>query len=131
MLKLNNNRKAQAVMGEYAVLIALVMAVIVAMTVYFKRAVQARIHDARDYMVSEVRTRTTGYFSDNLYAGYEPYYGNTISTIFRDTDDETKLLPGASSGIFKKTYDQTTFMVVNSVTLPPREFERTTLPPVN
>jgi hypothetical protein len=116
-------------MGEYAVMIAMVMAAIVAMTVYFKRAVQARIHDARDYMVNEVRMRTTGEFSGNLYTGYEPYYGNTLSTVSSRAEDQSVLLPGASSGIFQKSYNQTTSMTVESETAPPRAFDLTTPPP--
>lgn len=131
MLKLNKNRKAQAVMGEYVVVIAMVVAVIVAMTIYFKRSIQSRIHDARDYMVREVRTRTAGDFAGDLYTGYEPYYGNTISQVSRDVDDRTILLPGGSSGIFIKNYDQTVTMSVNSETAPPRAFDLTTPPPTN
>ena len=126
MLKISRNKKAQAVMGEYAVLIAIVMAVIFAMTVYFKRSVQARIYDARNYMVSEVRTRTTGNFSGNLYMGYEPYYGNTVATVSRRTNDQSGLLPGASSGIFVKNYNQTVMVASNSETAPPRLYNLTT-----
>lgn len=126
MLKSLRNKNAQAVMGEYVLVIFLVMAVLTAMTIYFKRAVQARIHDARDYMVSEVRVRTAGSFDGNLYKEYEPYYGNTVATVFRSMDDQTMILPGASSGIFQKIYNETVAVQVNSETAPPRDFDQTT-----
>lgn len=126
MLKNLSNRQAQAVMGEYVVVIFMVLAVIVAMTVYFKRAIQARLHDARDYMVNDVRQRTAGSYNGELYLHYEPYYTNTIATVARDASSTTRILPGASSGIFRKVIDETTSVQVNSETAPPREFNLTT-----
>ena len=129
MLRYIRDRKAQAVMGEYMIVIFLVLAALIAMTIYFKRAVQARIHDARDYMVSEVRTRTQGEFDGNLYKEYEPYYSNVAASVTRDVDYTTSILPGASSGIFQKIVNETTSVQSVSQTAPPREFDRTT--PVN
>lgn len=126
MLKNLSNRQAQAVMGEYVLVIFMVLAVIVAMTVYFKRAIQARLHDARDYMVNDVRQRTVGSYSGELYLHYEPYYTNTIATVARDASSTTLILPGASSGIFRKVIDETTSVQVNSETAPPRDFSLTT-----
>lgn len=129
MLRLSNNNKAQARMTEYAVLIAMVMAVIVTMTVYFKRGLQARIHDARDYMLEEIHSETRGSgFDGNLYVGYEPYYGNTSAIVARDVDDHSLLEPGASSGIFTKNYGLTVRTMANSETAPPREAMGTTPP---
>jgi hypothetical protein len=126
MLGLLRNKTAQVVMQEYVVLIFIVMAVMMGMTVYFKRSVQGRIHDTRDYMVGEVRTRTAGQFNGDLYKEYEPYYGNTIATVDRTIVDETQLGPGASSGISLKIFNQTVTVDLNSVTLPPRDFNLTT-----
>ncbi|MCK5260181.1 MAG: hypothetical protein KAJ70_03885 [Candidatus Omnitrophica bacterium] len=129
MLKALKNTKAQAVTEEYTIVIFMVMAVLTVMTVYFKRVVQARIHDARDYMVTEVRARTDGIYTGNLYREYEPYYGNTSGTVSRATDSETMVQPGASSGIFRKVYNERTSVWIHSETAPPREFDRTT--PIN
>jgi hypothetical protein len=96
------------------------------MTIFFKRAVQARIHDARDYMIGEVRTRTAGQFDGNLYKWYEPYYGNTQAVVTRDMDDTANLIGGGSSGIFNRVYNQSVVVRVNSETSPPREFQATT-----
>ena len=116
-------------MGEYVMVIFLVLAVVTGMTIYFKRAVQARIHDTRDYMVSEVRVRTAGEFDGDLYKEYEPYYSNVTAVVARSADYTTRMLPGASSGIFRKTINETTRVQSLSQTAPPREFDRTT--PVN
>lgn len=126
MLRNLNNRRAQAVLGEYLLVIFMVLGVITAMTVYFKRAVQARLHDARDYMVNDVRQRTAGSYDGELYLHYEPYYTNTDAIVTRDTTHTTRILPGASSGIFTKVYDESTSVVVTSETAPPKSFNLTT-----
>ena len=129
MARYLKDQMAQAVMGEYMVVIFLVLTMIVAMTIYFKRAVQARIHDARDYMVGEVRVRTQGEFDGNLYKEYEPYYSNVAALVARDADYTTQILPGASSGIFQKIVNETTGVQAISQTAPPKDFDLTT--PVN
>jgi hypothetical protein len=107
----------------------MVLSAIVAMTVYFKRAVQAKIYDARNYMVNEVRDRTADEFSGDLYTGYEPYYTQTSANVLRSARDETRILPGGTSGIFQKEYNESVSTVVASETLPPRNFNATTPPP--
>jgi hypothetical protein len=127
MLKNIQNKRAQAVMGEYVVVIFLVIAVISTMTIFFKRAVQARIHDARDYMVSEVRERTRGEFDGNLYKEYEPYYVNTAAPVARVVQHKKTLLEGGTSGIFLMDMDEQTDVTgAVSVTLPPSAYNRTT-----
>ena len=127
MLKHLKNRRAQAVMGEYMLVIFLVLAVIVSMTIYFKRLVQARIHDTRDYMFNEVIIRTAGDFDGNLYKEYEPYYTNVASTITSDVDQTTALVPSLplSSGIYRKVVNEVTSVRSMSETAPPKEFRLT------
>jgi Flp pilus assembly pilin Flp len=60
------NRKAQNT-AEYALLIALVVAGVIAMQTYAQRAIQARIHDASIYMQNQ-----TGNIGNSTQ--YEPYY---------------------------------------------------------
>lgn len=126
MLRNLNNRRAQAAVGEYALVIFLVLAVVVGMTIFWKRAIQGRIHDARDYMVDSVRQRTAGSFNGDLYLHYEPYYTKTTSTITRSADHNTRLLSGLSTGIFVKTFNESTSVQGTSETLPPRDFDLTT-----
>lgn len=64
--KLIRNKKAQQT-AEYALLIALVVAAVIAMQTYAQRAIQARIKGASDYLASE--TSTLGDVNQ-----YEPYY---------------------------------------------------------
>ena len=126
MLRNLNNRRAQAAVGEYVLTIFLVLAVVTGMTVYWKRAIQGRIHDARDYMVNSVRQRTAGSFTGDLYLHYEPYYTNTSATVSRSVDHTSRLLPGMSSGIYRKTINESTAMQIISETAPPRDFNLTT-----
>jgi len=126
MLTSINNKRAQATVGEYALSIFLVLAVMSAMTIYFKRGIQARIHDARDFMVNDVRARTAGSYDGDLYLHYEPYYTDTDATVRRNMSHTTRLSPGVTSGAFRKTIIETTGVEVSSETLPPKDFELTT-----
>ena len=125
MLKRAKNERAQAITGEYALTLFMVILVVVGMTVYFKRAVQGRIFDARNYMVNEVGRRVKGQYKGDLYFSYEPYYVNTNSIVDRAHTDTILMDSGGSSGIFTKVFDQTTTVSTNSETLPPRDFNAT------
>ena len=76
------NKKAQNT-AEYALLIALVVAGVIAMQTYAQRALQARIHDVSLYMAN----------ADGGVAGignstqYEPYY---MATDYNMTDTSTQ-----------------------------------------
>ena len=111
--------KAQA-LGEYAITIALVITVMITMTIFLRRALQARIKDARDTMVDMARSASD---SPIPYA-YEPYYANQISETTREINDQTKLLPGGSkgrTGIFIKNFDETTTSNAESIQAPPKD----------
>ncbi len=125
MLRNLNNRRAQAVIGEYVLVIFMVLGVITAMTVYFKRAVQARHYDALHYMVNDVRQRTAGIYNGELYLHYEPYYTNTVAIVERSASSTTRVLSGGP-GIYQKVIDESTSVQVNSETAPPRDFDLTT-----
>ncbi len=91
------------------------------MTIYLKRAIQARIFDARNTMLNMVLNRTQGYYGGNIQIGYEPYYGNTESTVVRQEDTRTNLLPGGTTGIFNKTIDEMTTIRTQSTTAAPKD----------
>ena len=76
MIKLTD-KKAQVMLSEYVTIVVVVIASITAMTVYFRRSLQARIHDAHVGMVKEVAARTNGIYNGNIYYEYEPYYVET------------------------------------------------------
>ena len=77
--KLVKNRKAQNT-AEYALLIALVVAAIIAMQTYAQRALQGRIRDAGAFLTDE----TSGL---GKTAQYEPYYLNQEYNVERQTDE--------------------------------------------
>ena len=81
--KLVKNRKAQNT-AEYALLIALVVAAIIAMQTYAQRALQARIRDAGQYLTDQSSGLGTT-------SQYEPYYLNSAYNVERQSD-ETQLL---------------------------------------
>jgi Flp pilus assembly pilin Flp len=81
--KLIKNKKAQNT-AEYAILISLVVAGIIAMQTYAQRALQARVRDAAQYL----STQTNGL---GTTVQYEPYYLDTDYNIIRD-DTETERL---------------------------------------
>jgi hypothetical protein len=94
---------------------------VTAMTIYFKRAIQARIYDARNTMLNMVLNRTQGYYAGNVQIGYEPYYSNTASTVVRQENTRIDLLPGGTTGIFNKTIDEMTTIRTQSETAAPKD----------
>ena len=78
--KLIKNKKAQQT-AEYALLISLVVAAVIAMQTYAQRAIQARIRDASDYFVQET-------FDIGGTNQYEPYYLDSQYTVVRDERTE-------------------------------------------
>lgn len=81
--KLMKNKKAQNT-AEYAILISLVIAGIIAMQTYAQRALQARVRDASRYLAEE------GELSDNTVQ-YEPYYLTTQYTVTRNESETQRL----------------------------------------
>lgn len=81
--KLVKNRKAQNT-AEYALLIALVVAAVIAMQTYAQRALQGRIRDGAQYLISQ----TNGLGGT---AQYEPYYLNSSYNIERQQSDSQLL----------------------------------------
>ena len=98
--KLMKNKKAQQT-AEYALLISLVVAAIIAMQTYAQRTIQARIKDASSHLVSETQTLGTT-------TQYEPYYLTTDYGTKRD--DTTQQIQDIKKGnaIFKTAVQSTT-----------------------
>jgi hypothetical protein len=72
MLHLLRDKKAQST-AEYAILIGLVVAALLAMQTYVKRGLNARMKDATDVFATNL---TTAGLKSNHGAQYEPYYFN-------------------------------------------------------
>lgn len=77
------NKKAQNT-AEYALLIALVVAGVIAMQTYAQRALQARVRDASLYMAGT--TSTIGTTNQ-----YEPYYLSSNYAVDRVANETTRL----------------------------------------
>lgn len=105
------NKKAQNT-AEYALLIALVVAGVIAMQTYAQRALQARVRDASLYLTNQ--TATLG--STNQY---EPYYLSSNYAVDRvsneavilnntDTQKASTSIRGRATGGFQlSTYNAT------------------------
>ena len=77
--KLLRNKKGQNT-AEYAILISLVVAGIIAMQTYAQRALQSRVRDAGQFLAAETSDLGTT-------VQYEPYYLETNYTVQRDEND--------------------------------------------
>lgn len=86
--KLIMNKKAQNT-AEYAILIALVIAGIIAMQTYAQRALQGTVRDGARYMTNETSNIGSTY-------QYEPYYLNSDYDSTRQDWDQ-KILDGAAT----------------------------------
>ena len=78
------NKKGQNT-AEYALLISLVVAAIIAMQTYAQRALQARISDAAVYMINGTNQPSAGGPGLGATDQYEPYYLTTNYEVTRDT----------------------------------------------
>lgn len=79
-------RKGQST-AEYAIVIGLVIAAIVAMQVYVKRGLQGRVKDAVDY-------RDSGDSVTGKTVQYEPYYTQSSMTSTQAVSDTEKTATG-------------------------------------
>lgn len=85
--KLRKNKKAQQT-AEYALLISLVVAAVIAMQTYAQRTIQARIRDASQFLVMQSSAGLNGMGNTQQY---EPYYLDTQYEITRgETSTETQ-----------------------------------------
>jgi len=117
--KLIKNKKAQNT-AEYAILISLVVAGIIAMQTYAQRALQSRVRDAGQYL--QTQTSTLG-----STVQYEPYYLSTDYTVTRnevttqtlDLDvvkqEEDSTRTRADGGSQISTYDTSTTGIVGGL----------------
>ena len=89
------NKKAQNT-AEYALLIALVVAGVIAMQTYAQRALQARVRDAGLFLTSQ--TNTLGTTNQ-----YEPYYLSSNYAVDRVSTETTTLNNSVIGGEQKLT----------------------------
>ena len=113
------NRKAQNT-AEYALLIALVVAGVIAMQTYAQRALQARVHDASQYMQTSTATDASGNAIGNGLGQYEPYYMQSNYDVNTNSVENKRTgvgLVGADSQSNRsRTGNQTTTYSANDTT---------------
>ena len=88
--KLRNRIKGQST-AEYAILIALVVAAVIAMQTYAKRALQAKVRDATLFMVQQTNELGSS-------VQYEPYYLETNFAVTR-SQETAQILGNQQSSI--------------------------------
>jgi len=174
MIRYKRKQKAQA-LGEYVIVIALVIAVIISMTILIRKALMGRLRDARRYMADTINnnlnntdvarlkacydclnsTNCGGVCSIGACNGvtllncgplcitpckpvkldllkqikdastvayeYEPYYAEATSNNTRQINDRGVLTRGGSTGVFNKTYDETTSVESRRVQASPKD----------
>ena len=106
---------------EYALLLAVVMAAMASMMIYFKRAAQAKIYDARQAMLNIVYTQAQGYYTGNIYTEYEPYYTNTVTTLGQEGSMNTEYKTTNFGDWVGKKFKEETSAQTTSQTAPPRD----------
>ena len=112
------SRLGQAISSEYALTYVLVVITLIAMGVYVRRVVLARIRDARIHMSGQIRLK--GY-KGNIWLGYEPYYAQADGTRRIEGTQQDELLGSQeTSGIFQKFFNETTETKILSNQLSPR-----------
>ena len=120
------NNKGQSVLSEHVMVFFVVVAALVAMTTYVQRGFEARIDDAKNYMISAANSacdancqQATG---KHVSREYEPYYSQVISDSFHNEQDmnaETKGNAEAIGAIYYRNLNEETETSTNSIQLPP------------
>lgn len=120
MFKILCRNNGQTSMSQYVFVLLMALGGIVAITVHVQRTLQARIRDTAIYMVNNVQTITEVPISYQ----YEPYYANVSTIVGRSRNEETMLLGGGATGIFRKDIDGQIFVVTNSEQAPPKDVNK-------
>jgi len=125
------NNKGQAVLSEYVMIFFVVIAALVAMTVYLQRGFEARLHDARNFMVDSVINNSQVCDNDckaaaggNISHEYEPYYAQMLSDVGRNEAESAGATPSAVNwsigAVYTKSVNETTTANATSTQLPPQ-----------
>jgi predicted membrane protein len=133
MFRYFHNRRAQVNTSEYVLVFFVVMTVITAMTVYFKRGVQAKMYSTHNFainrMIQDLKDSPLDKdsFVGDLYYQYDPYYLNTESVKRHDIQDFRGLqkspTPDKGSGVAFRGFDHESEVTTGSDTKPPRDVD--------
>jgi len=120
---LNKSTKGQINAAEYVVVISLVAASVMGMTVFFRRALQARLNDARHYAVDYVDEHGGGDYVGEVLPEYEVYYTNSVSFLNHEKQTLSSVIPGESQGTFYKNFVESSSHEKTTILLPPEDVE--------
>lgn len=110
-MKILSNQRGQALIIQYALTFFVVVAFATAMTVYVRRALQARVHGAQNYVLAEAETVLVDPANNlvgNLYKQYEPYYVKTSAKRSLQSEVEESMWPVGKTGLYGKIGNETT-----------------------
>lgn len=110
-------------LGEYVLIFFIVASMMGAMVIYFRRTIQARMFDARNYSVRLAKEISNGYYNGSWYRGYEPYYANTATIVGRDSSENVSLF-GTGSSTYQKDSGVLSVSQTNSVTAAPKDADK-------
>ena len=104
MFRWLNSRKGQNT-AEYAILIGVIVAAAIAMQIYIRRGMQARIKDAVDFTKTADVDAGNAVFNHSV-SQYEPYYMNTNFTTVQSGASSEELQTGG--GVVRNSMGETT-----------------------
>jgi len=99
------NNKGQSVLAEHVMIFFVVVAAIIAMTAFVQRGLEARIHDARNFMIDSVTNsgacdaNCVAAAGGNIAHEYEPYYSQSLSLVQKSDEDFKETTPGKAAAI--------------------------------
>lgn len=103
MFRWLNSRRGQNT-AEYAILIGVIVAAAIAMQIYIRRGMQARIKDAVDFTQTADDDAGNGFFSNQTQ--YEPYYYQTNFETSQSGTQSEELQSGG--GVIRTSITDTT-----------------------
>lgn len=124
------NNHGQSILAEHTMVFFVAIAALVAMTAYVQREFQARIHDTRNFVLSQVMNNNSvcdancvAAAGGNIYYEYEPYYEQVSSGVQSASTTATGASPSlvnyALGGRYYKGIDEQTNITATSGQAPP------------
>jgi len=120
------NKKGQSILSEYVMIFFVVIAAIVAMSTLVQRGLEARLHDARNFVVNSVKkvcdTNCLEATGTTIPYEYEPYYAQMLADTQHneETNDESTTGNAVALGaVYLKLTDDETKTISTSKQLPP------------
>ncbi len=120
-------KKGQAVLSEHVMVFFMVIAAIVGVTTLVQRGLEARIHDARNFVVDSVNSvcdaDCQAAAGNAVRYEYEPYYSQMLSDVQHNEENDLGTTRGNSEvigAIYYKNDSGSTKTISTSVQLPPQ-----------